>query len=201
MLLDADQPGSRAPSSMLSVVIATDESERALVATLAALVPGATAGAIREVIVADKGSRDQTAEVADIAGCRILVSPAPLAGRLRAAAAVARAAWLMFLRPGIAPDAAWIPEVMRFAEHAELSEKPDAQAAVFSQTSASGHAFARLRGMLARRPRPEQGLVISKRLYDSVGGHRDGVADCEADLLRRLGRGRIAVFRTAIIVD
>src|SRR6201987_5431549 len=112
MLLDTEQPRARARSSMLSVIIATDESERALVATLAALVPGATAGAIREVIIADRGSRDQTAEVADIAGCRILVSPAPLAARLRAAAALARGDWLMFLQPGIAPDATWIPEVM-----------------------------------------------------------------------------------------
>ena len=58
---------------MLSVIIATHESERPLVRTLAALVPGATAGVVREVIVADAGSRDATVEVADIAGCRFLV--------------------------------------------------------------------------------------------------------------------------------
>jgi len=190
---------------MLSVIIATDESERELVGTLAALVPGATAGAIREVIVADKGSRDQTVEVADVAGCRILVSPAELAGRLRAAAALARATWLMFLRPGIAPEATWIPEVMRFVEEAELAGEPQARAAVFGAgRSAEGalRPLARLRALLRRRPRPEQGLVISKRRYDGLGGHRDGVADCEADLLRRLGGARIAVLRTpAILVD
>jgi glycosyltransferase involved in cell wall biosynthesis len=184
---------------MLSVIIATDESERALVSTLAALVPGATAGAIREVIIADKGSRDQTAEVADIAGCRILVSPAPLAARLRAAAALARAGWLMFLRPGIAPDASWIPEVMRFVEEAELAGEPLARAAVFSPGTPG-----RLPGALARllriRPRPEQGLVVAKRRYDSLGGHRDGVANPETDLLRRLGSGRMAVLRTAAIM-
>src|SRR5262252_5214479 len=87
----------RAQVPMLSVIIATDESERALVATLAALVPGATPGAVREVIVADKGSRDQTAEVADVAGCRLVGVASPLAGRGRAAGAVARASWLMFL--------------------------------------------------------------------------------------------------------
>src|SRR5215831_10279654 len=125
---------------MLSVIIATDESERALVSTLAALVPGATAGAIREVIVADKGSRDQTAEVADVAGCRIMVSPAPLAGRLRAAAALARSAWLMFLQPGTAPDATWIPEVMGFVEQAELAGEPHARAAVFSPGPVARHA-------------------------------------------------------------
>jgi glycosyltransferase involved in cell wall biosynthesis len=188
---------------MLSVIIATDESERALVSTLAALVPGATAGAIREVIVADKGSRDQTAEVADAAGCRIMVSPAPLAGRLRAAAMLARSGWLMFLPPGIAPDATWIPEVMRFVEQADLAGETDTRAAVFSpgQAGVPG-AFGRLGTLFRTRPRPEQGLVIAKRRYDSFGGHRDGIADCEADLLRRLGRRRISVLRTpAIVID
>jgi Glycosyl transferase family 2 len=193
------------PSSMLSVIIATDESERALVGTLAALVPGATAGAIREVIVADKGSRDQTAEVADVAGCRILVSPAPLAGRLRAAAALARATWLMFLHPGAAPEATWIPEVMRFVEEAELTGEGDARAAVFSRGPSPDRAsslVARLHGVFQWGPRPEQGLVIAKRRYEGLGGHRDGVADCETDLLRRLGRARIAVLRTpAIMID
>ena len=45
---------------MLSVVIATQESERTLVPTLSALVPGVVAGMVREVIVADAGSRDAT---------------------------------------------------------------------------------------------------------------------------------------------
>src|ERR1043166_5650627 len=185
---------------MLSVIIATDESERALVGTLAALVPGATAGAIREVIVADKGSRDQTAEVADVAGCRIMVSPAPLAGRLRAAAALARSAWLMFLRPGIAPDATWIPEVMRFVEQAELAGEREARAAVFSPGPLAGGAFNPLARLLRRPPRPARGLVIAKRRDEGLGGHRDGLADCEADLLRRLGRSRIAVLRTPVII-
>ena len=57
---------------MFSIIIATHDSERALVPTLAALVPGATAGIVREVIVADGGSRDETEQVADIAGCRFL---------------------------------------------------------------------------------------------------------------------------------
>src|SRR5262249_48935809 len=151
---------------MLSVIIATDESERALVGTLAALVPGATAGAIREVIVADKGSRDQTAEVADVAGCRIMVSPAPLGGRLRAAAALARAPWLMLLRPGIAPEATWIPEVMRFVEQAEFAGEMETRAAVFSPGWPTPGPLGHLRSVFRWVPHPEQGLVIAKRRYD-----------------------------------
>jgi glycosyltransferase involved in cell wall biosynthesis len=85
---------------MLTVIIPSCESERTLVQTLAPLVAGATAGLIAEVIVADGGSRDATEEVADIAGCRFLRGEAPVGARLAEAAALARTAWLMFLRPG-----------------------------------------------------------------------------------------------------
>ena len=93
---------------MLSAIIATHESERALVPTLAALVPGATAGLLGEVVVADAGSRDATAEVADIAGCRFMASNEPLGARLKAAAASTRAPWLLFLRAGCVPEAGWV---------------------------------------------------------------------------------------------
>src|SRR5205807_4883105 len=123
---------------MLSAIIATHESERALVATLAALVPGAAAGTVREVIVADAGSGDETTAVADVAGCRVLVSRTPLAARLREAAAAARAPWLMFLRPGIAPDSTWIAEATRFIDDAQRNGRADAMTAVFRPAPAPG---------------------------------------------------------------
>src|SRR5208283_3952707 len=82
---------TRDAQRMLSVIIATRDSERALVSTLAALVSGATAGLVSEVLVVDGGSRDDTAKVADIAGCTFTVREGPLARRLRAGAAAARA--------------------------------------------------------------------------------------------------------------
>src|SRR5215467_9395131 len=111
--------GVHRKDTMLSVVIATHDCERPLALTLAALVPGAAEGVIREVIVADAGSRDQTAAVADIAGCRLLVSPESLGIRLKAAIAGARAPWLMILRPGVVLEATWIGEVTRFTAESE----------------------------------------------------------------------------------
>ncbi len=107
-------PPARDRFRMLSVIIATLDSERALVRTLAALVPGATAGLVSEVVVADAGSHDDTAAVADIAGCNFLVADGPLGQRLKAAAAAARAPWLLFLRPGTVLDTPWIGEVRGF---------------------------------------------------------------------------------------
>src|SRR5215831_13859304 len=111
---------------MLSVVIATHDSERALLPTLAALVSGAAAGIVREVIVADAGTA-----IADGAGCRVLVSAQGRGARLKAAAEAARAPWLLFLRPGVVLDATWVDETRRFVEEAELRGCAGTHAAVF----------------------------------------------------------------------
>ena len=104
---------------MLSVVIPTRNSERALVPTLAMLVPGVMASAVREVIIADGGSSDATREVADFAGCALhrLRRPARHRGCARRSPA-ARAPWLMFLRPGAILDPTWVAEIARFVEDA-----------------------------------------------------------------------------------
>jgi glycosyltransferase involved in cell wall biosynthesis len=188
---------------MLSVVIATENAERILVPTLAALVPGATAGIVREVIIADAGSSDTTAAIADAAGCRIDVMSAPLGARLRQSAANARSEWLLFLRPGAVPDLSWVEEARRFIERAELSGRADARAAAFRRTGEAdtlGSAVAEALGLVAAalgaRPRPQQGLLIAKILYERLGGHRGEDGDPESKLLRRLGRRNIVLLRS-----
>ncbi len=184
---------------MLSVVIATQDSERVLVPTLAALVAGAVVGVVREVIVADAGSHDGTVQIADGAGCRVLVSDERRGARLKAAAAAARAPWLLFLRPGIVPDATWVDECRRFIEDTELRGSSGTHAAVFRAASAAYRptlieALALLRAALGARPGADQGLVIAKTLYDALGGHRD-VDDPERDLGRRIGHRRLVLLR------
>ncbi|HEY6024136.1 MAG TPA: glycosyltransferase [Pseudolabrys sp.] len=187
---------------MLSAIIATQESERALVPTLAALVPGAAAGLIAEVIVADAGSSDATAEVADIAGCRFIASPESIGARLRAAAASARAPWLMFLRAGTVPEPGWIDSADRFIRATERLEGAS-RAAVFRPAGAAdllrpglAELVSVFRVVLGGGPRPEQGLLIAKRFYVDVGGHPEGV-DAEIALLKHLGRRHLAMLSTA----
>jgi len=189
--------------SMLSVIIATHESERALVPTLAALVPGAAAGLIGEVVIADAGSRDATAEVAEIAGCRFISSSDPLGVRLNAAATSTRSPWLMFLRAGAVPQPGWIDAADHFMQSTEVLEGA-ARAAVFRPPGAADHlrptlgeVFALLRSALGSGPRPDQGLLISRHLYEAVGGHPTG-ANAETALLHRLGRRRIAMLPAAV---
>jgi len=188
---------------MLSVVIATHDSERALLPTLAALVAGAAAGVVREVIVADAGSRDATGAIADGAGCRLVTSAQGRGARLKAAAATARAPWLLFLLPGTVPDATWIEETRRFIKQAELRGYAATYAAAFRPGSAAFRpalveALALLWASLGARPGGSQGLLIAKSIYDALGGHRDVPAP-ERDLARRLGRRRVVLLRCGAV--
>jgi glycosyltransferase involved in cell wall biosynthesis len=196
---------SNGSGSMLSAIIATHESERALVPTLAALVPGAAAGLLAEVVVADAGSRDATAEVADIAGCRFISSAEPIGARLKAAAASTRSPWLMFLRAGAVPQAGWIDAADRFMQTTDLLDGA-ARAAVFRPPGAADYLrpslaeiVVLLRTTFGGGPGPEQGLLIARRFYEAVGGH-SASADAETALLRRLGRRRTAMLTTAVAV-
>ena len=184
---------------MLSAIIDTHELERALVRTLAALVPGATAGLIAEVIVADAGSADDTEEIADIAGCRYLRSSAPQGARLKAAAETTRTPWLIFLRAGCVPEPGWITATERFMQMNDFSDGVN-RAAMFRSAGFADPLRPALKELLSvlrlacgGRPGPEQGLLIPKRLYLSLGGHPES-AEADAALLRKLGRRRIAML-------
>jgi glycosyltransferase involved in cell wall biosynthesis len=186
---------------MITIIIPTYQSERSLVQTLAALIPGATAGLVMEVIVTDGGSIDATAEVADHAGCRYSSSGDPLGARLKEAATTARAPWLLFLHPGCVLENEWVADVGRFTEEAPMSGPR--RAAAFRSTPASSRspvtdALSALAGALFSRIRPEQGLLISKQLYRSLGGHRANVGSPEADFIRRIGRRKITLLGASI---
>ena len=184
--------------SMLSVIVATNESERVLVRTLSCLVAGATSGLIRDVVLADAGSTDDTAEIADIAGCGLLALPGPLGPRLAGAAARVRGEWLMFLSAGAEFDPGWVGEVTQFIERA-----PADMAAVFTEAvppRGQGSLWSDLLAVFRARGsllKPGRGLLVSKSLYREIGGHRDGSA-CEGDLLRRIGARRLSVLRSNI---
>jgi hypothetical protein len=138
--------------------------------------------------VADGGSRDETEQVADIAGCLFLSSGQSIGARLKAATENARGDWLMFLTPGVVPGPTWIEDAAAFVQG-------QAHAAVFSApASLTGW----VRGLFAAVPATEQGLIIRRAFYAELRGHRADAADAERDLLRRIGRSRLTVLRTPI---
>jgi len=187
---------------MLSVIIATEGVEQPTVATLAALVPGAAAGVVREVLLVDRGDNGVIERVADVAGCRFLRFEGTRAAALAAGAKQARAPWLMFLRPGAVLDAGWIEETTQFMQAVALRGRP--RAGIF-RYARSPYAEAGLRDrlqLLARKirgPLADQGLLIARDHYERIGGYSSDPRS-EGQLLRQLGRSSRAMLRSRIMM-
>ena len=110
---------------MLSIIIPTEGAERPAVATLAALVPGAAAGVVREVLLVDRVGTGVIERVADVAGCRYLAFEGSRAAALAAGARQARSPWLMFLHAGAVLDSGWIEETTQFIQRVSDSGRKD----------------------------------------------------------------------------
>ena len=178
---------------MLSVIIPTDGVERTAVEKLAALVPGAAAGVVREVLLVDRSDTDVIERVADVAGCRFMSFQGTRVAALAAGARQARSPWLMFLHPGAVLDSGWIEETTQFIQGVAGSGR--AKAGIF-RYARSPYAVAR---MIAG-PSAEQGLLIARDHYERLGGYRPESRRSEARLLRRLGRSSRTILRSRIMI-
>lgn len=188
---------------MLSVIIPTDGIERKAVATLAALVPGAAAGVIREVLLVDCSESDVIERVADVAGCRFLRFAGSRAAALAAGARQARSPWLMFLHPGAVLDAGWIEETTQFVQMVAASGRDRAGIFRYARAPYTDPSLRDGLKFIARMlagPSAEQGLLISREHYERLGGYRPDSNRSEARLLRRLGRSSRTLLRSRIMV-
>jgi glycosyltransferase involved in cell wall biosynthesis len=188
---------------MISVVIPTLNAERKLPRCFDSLITAAVRGVVREVIVADGGSSDDTLIIADAAGAHIEHAAKSRSERLAAGAAAARSDWLLFLHPETALEPGWENEVESFLALA-MPERPRAAVFRFALEDFGGEARraeakARMRDLLLGLPYGDQGLLIPKRLYVKLGGYRALSRMEDADLVRRIGRRRLVRLRARAV--
>ena len=175
----------------LSVIIPTLEAGDCLSATLSALT-GAD-----EILIIDGGSRDHTQAVAAAAGARV-ISTAPGRGhQLMTGGELAQGPWLLFLHADTVLDPGWRDEVARFTampRHAQM-------AAVFRfALNDPLPAARRLERWVDRRVRHlglaygDQGLLIHRDFYRSLGAYRPLPLMEDVDLVRRIGRRRMVLL-------
>ena len=188
---------------MLSVIIPTDGVEQPAVATLAALVPGAAAGVIKEVLLVDRASTGVIERVADVTGCRFLPFQGTRAAAMAAGARQARSPWLMFLHAGAVLDSGWIEETAQFIERVSSSGHPRAGIFRYARSPYSETGLRDGFKFIARMitgPSADQGLLIARDHYERLGGHAPDARRSEARLLRQLGRSSRTLLRSRIIV-
>jgi rSAM/selenodomain-associated transferase 2 len=186
---------------MISVVIPTLNAERHLARTLTALVPAAVDGLVREVIVADGGSSDATAAIADAAGATFIAAERGRGQQMRAGARAARSRWLLFLHADTVLQPPWDEEAVRFIRAVDQGDAPDSAGIFHFALDDSGiwarclEAAVHLRSRFMRLPYGDQGLLISRRLYDEVGGFQPLALMEDVEMVRRLGGRRITALR------
>jgi rSAM/selenodomain-associated transferase 2 len=192
---------------MISVVIPTLNAESSLATAMTALVPGVVEGIVGQVIVVDGGSCDRTLRIAEDAGADIVRAERGRGSQLMAGAKAARFPWLLFLHADTVLDVGWEREAAGFIERIDRGQRQVAAAAFrfvlddFGFKPRAIEAGVALRCTLFKLPYGDQALLIPARLYHEVGGYRPLPLMEDVDLVRRLGRRRTLIFRTAAVTS
>lgn len=174
----------------LSIVIPTLNSADVLPATLGALATAISSGLIRELIISDGGSTDATAAIAEEVGATLVRGSAGRGAQLRRGVARAGGSWIMILHADTHIDEGWEVAV---SDHIRVSDRAGYGRLRFRSRGLPAilvAAWANIRSRLFSLPYGDQGLLISRQLYDEIGGYRDIPLMEDVAIARRL-RGRL----------
>jgi rSAM/selenodomain-associated transferase 2 len=189
---------------VISVVIPTLNAEPHLPQTLAPLVSDAARELVNQIVVSDGGSVDATLEIAAAAGCDFVKSDTGRAKQLRAGAGAAKGKWLLFLHADTVLSRDWVKEASRFIEAPDARLRAAAFRLAFDDDCAAARRvlfWARLRAGVLKLPYGDQGLLISRFLYDGLGGFADIPLMEDVDLVRRIGARRLAILRAEAVTS
>lgn len=177
-----------APAS-LTLVIPTLNAEAGLALLLPELARHLPEAAL---LIADGGSTDATAALAGQSGASVITTATGRGTQLRAAIAACKTPWLLVLhadsRIGADLPAAIEAHIRKYPEQAgygHLRFDSRHPAAAFIACMAN------LRARLFGLPYGDQGLLISRSLYEQAGGYPDWPLMEDVALVRKLGRRRL----------
>lgn len=182
----------------LSIVIPTLNASSRLPRCLAALMEGLQAGLIREVILSDGGSTDATGAIGQAWGATVVDGAPSRGGQLRRGCAAAHGDWLLVLHADTVLDPGWSDAV---AAHLACSEAGWFRLA-FDGGGLAGRivaGWANLRSRLGL-PYGDQGLVLPRALYETVGGYPDQPLMEDVAIARAL-RGRLRAIDAGAVTS
>jgi len=193
----------RAP---ISVVIPTLDAAKRLPAALAPLADGALNSLIREVVISDGGSKDDVEALADAAGAVFLRGEKGRGGQLARGAEAARGRWLLFLHADTILGEGWENDVKKLISLGEdtagvFTLRFD-EAGFAPSVVAAG---AMLRTKIFAAPYGDQGLLVSRALYDKIGGYRNMPIFEDVEFIDRLirinGRSALHIMKACALTS
>jgi rSAM/selenodomain-associated transferase 2 len=183
----------------VSAIIPTLNVAASLPRTLAAL-----RGRVAEIIIADGGSSDGTAALAQAADARVIRAPRGRGPQLRAAAEAATQPWLLAIHADTRPGPGWQEAVAGFIAQSENTAK--AAHFRFALDDPAPEAR-RLEAMVTWRcrwlglPYGDQGLLIAQDFYQALGGYEPVPIMEDVALIRRIGRKRLRALPVDFITS
>ena len=176
----------------LSVIIPTLNA----VDTLQGLLAQVRSAAIgKEIIVVDGGSSDETVAIAAAAGARVVKAMRGRGIQLAAGADEAAGDWLLFLHADCRLVAGWEASVAAFLAAPEGTSRAGYFDFALDDAAAAARRLERVVAWRCRAlalPYGDQGLLIPRGLYHAIGGFAPLPLMEDVDLVRRLGRRRLA---------
>ncbi|HLY89804.1 MAG TPA: TIGR04283 family arsenosugar biosynthesis glycosyltransferase [Acetobacteraceae bacterium] len=171
----------------------------------AAATLGATLKSVEgadEVVVVDGGSEDGTVAVAERLGARVVAAPRGRGGQLAAGVEAARGEWLLLLHADTRLEEGWLRVSPQGGRRGE--EQAYYFRLVLDCDDPRARRLERLvawRSRVLGLPYGDQGLLIHRDLLRSVGGVRVLPLMEDVDLVRRLGRRRLAAVDVAAVTS
>jgi rSAM/selenodomain-associated transferase 2 len=164
--------------------------------TLAELMEQMRASTIsKEIIVVDGSSSDETVAIARSTGACIIAAPRGRGIQLAAGAGAAVGDWLLFLHADCRLGHGWEAAVSRFLAAREATGRAGYFDFALDDVAPAARRMERIvawRCRVLSLPYGDQGLLISRSLYCAVGGFAPLPLMEDVDLVRRLGRRRLA---------
>jgi rSAM/selenodomain-associated transferase 2 len=170
-------------------------------------VPALVEGLVREAIISDGGSTDDTFLIAEGAGTRFISGERGRGAQLARGASLAKSEWLLFLHADTILEEGWEIEVASFIDAIQSGDARPSAAAFRFRLNDRGvmprllEALVWLRCRLFALPYGDQGLLIPKRLYRQAGGFKPLPLMEDVDLARRLGRKQLTVLRSRAVTS
>lgn len=170
-------------------------------ADLARLLPRLQ-GVAREVIVTDGGSTDDSRAVAGAHGARLIEGPPGRGPQLARGAQAAHGDWLLFLHADVVPGAGWADALRGHLAAPGSAERAAVFRFALDDPSPQARRVEHLADWRARRlalPYGDQGLLISRPLYERIGGYRPLPMMEDVDIVRRIGRDRLVQLDAPLV--